>query len=160
MEPDRPLGSVDLSAWPATPRATFTSRTSSTAPSEKSRLLASSARLPAWPEASETLMASDPRRGLPLRPAWQSMRRVRSTSPTTALTPFARLTRREWAARFRNPRGVAVDGAGNVYVADSGNDTIRKIGPNGAVSTLAGLAGNPGSVDAMGSAARFQTPLA
>jgi len=64
------------------------------------------------------------------------------------------------AARFRNPRGVAVDGAGNVYVADSGNDTIRKIGPNGAVSTLAGLAGNPGSVDAMGSAARFQTPLA
>ena len=63
-------------------------------------------------------------------------------------------------ARFKDPRGVAVDGAGNVYVADSGNYTIRKVAPNGAVTTVAGLAGNPGSVDGTGSAARFRGPWA
>ena len=62
------------------------------------------------------------------------------------------------AARFSFPTGVAVDSAGNVYVADYGNDTIRKITPSAVVSTLAGLAGNPGSVDGTGSAARFFQP--
>ncbi len=62
------------------------------------------------------------------------------------------------AARFFNPEGVAVDGAGNVYVADTENDTIRKITPAGVVSTLAGLAGSPGSVNATGSSARFSFP--
>src|SRR5258706_573613 len=37
------------------------------------------------------------------------------------------------AARFYAPQGVAVDGSGNVYVADTGNDTIRKITPSGVV---------------------------
>ena len=45
------------------------------------------------------------------------------------------------AARFNNPFAVAVDDGGNVYVADTGNNTIRKITPNGMVSTLAGLHG-------------------
>ena len=44
-------------------------------------------------------------------------------------------------ARFFFPDGVAVDSAGNVYVADSDNYTIRKITSGGVVSTLAGLAG-------------------
>jgi len=61
-------------------------------------------------------------------------------------------------ARFTFPEGVAVDLSGNVYVADSGNHTIRKIDSSGLVSTLAGLAGNPGSTDGMGSAARFDEP--
>ena len=62
------------------------------------------------------------------------------------------------AARFYSPSGVAVDSAGNVYVADSGNDTIRKITPSGVVSTFAGLAGSGGSVDGTGCAARFFYP--
>lgn len=62
------------------------------------------------------------------------------------------------AARFISPRGVAVDEAGNVYVADSGNNTIRKITPAGAVSTLAGQAGSTGSADGDGAAARFNHP--
>ena len=62
------------------------------------------------------------------------------------------------AARFRYPGGVAVDGAGNVYVADSSNNTIRKVTPAGVVTTLAGLAGNIGSSDGTGSAARFYRP--
>ncbi|MFI5180852.1 MAG: hypothetical protein ACHQPI_05640 [Thermoanaerobaculia bacterium] len=62
------------------------------------------------------------------------------------------------AARFYNPGAVAVDGAGNVYVADTGNSTIRKIAPGGIVTTLAGLARSPGSVDGTGSSARFYDP--
>jgi sugar lactone lactonase YvrE len=63
------------------------------------------------------------------------------------------------AARFKYPMGVAVDGSGNVYVADSGNLVIREITPGGAVSTLAGEAGSYGSADGTGSAARFGDSL-
>jgi sugar lactone lactonase YvrE len=62
------------------------------------------------------------------------------------------------AARFRSPAGVAVDSAGNVYVGDTGNDTVRKITPDGVVTTIAGAAGMPGSADGTGGAARFDGP--
>jgi sugar lactone lactonase YvrE len=62
------------------------------------------------------------------------------------------------AASFYNPSAVAADAAGNVYVADTGNHTIRKITAAGVVTTLAGTAGTVGSVDATGSAASFNTP--
>jgi sugar lactone lactonase YvrE len=61
-------------------------------------------------------------------------------------------------ARFNSPRNVAVDSAGNVYVADEGNRTIRQITSAGAVTTLAGSPGVTGSTDGVGSAARFNTP--
>jgi sugar lactone lactonase YvrE len=62
------------------------------------------------------------------------------------------------AARFRSPGGVAVDGSGNVYVADTGNHTIRKITPAGVVGPLAGMVGVQGQTDGTGSAARFNSP--
>ena len=63
-------------------------------------------------------------------------------------------------ALFRRPTGVAVDRAGNVYVADTGNQVIRRITTNGVVSTLAGSAGQGGSVDGRGALARFSYPEA
>jgi secreted PhoX family phosphatase len=62
------------------------------------------------------------------------------------------------SARLRNPQGLAIDGAGNLYVADTGNQTIRKITPDGVVTTLAGLAGSGGYADGAGSTARFSAP--
>lgn len=61
-------------------------------------------------------------------------------------------------ARFFRPQGVAVDIVGNVFVADSSNHTIRRISPNGVVSTLAGTAGVIGSSDGLGTAASFSFP--
>jgi sugar lactone lactonase YvrE len=62
------------------------------------------------------------------------------------------------AARFNSPAGVAADSSGNVYVADSGNSTIRKIAAGGAVTTLAGTAGSSGSSDGTGAGAQFNAP--
>lgn len=62
------------------------------------------------------------------------------------------------AASFNEPAGVAVDTAGNCYVADFGNDTIRKVTPVGVVTTLAGQVGVTGSADGTGAAATFNGP--
>jgi sugar lactone lactonase YvrE len=65
------------------------------------------------------------------------------------------------AALFNNPRGVAVDTSGFVYVADLNNHKIRLIYPNRTVITLAGggMTGNTlGSSDGVGTAALFRSP--
>ena len=62
------------------------------------------------------------------------------------------------AASFKSPYGLAVDGAGNVYVADSGNSTIRRITPAGVVTTIAGQAGSTGFTNGVGSSALFNMP--
>jgi serine/threonine-protein kinase len=60
-------------------------------------------------------------------------------------------------ATFNQPQAVAVDSSGNVYVADQGNNLIRKISPQGVVTTLAGN-GTAGNTNATGTAASFNGP--
>jgi hypothetical protein len=64
-------------------------------------------------------------------------------------------------AQFNDPYGISVDGLGNLYVADTLNNTIRKVTPAGTnwvVSTLAGVAGSAGSTDGTGTNALFYAP--
>lgn len=61
------------------------------------------------------------------------------------------------AASFNSPRGIVFDGAGNLYVADSGNNLIRKIDASGNVTTIAG-AGAQGSANGQRTAASFNDP--
>jgi len=61
-------------------------------------------------------------------------------------------------ASFFGPIGVATDSKGNIYVADAGNNTIRRITPTGVVTTIAGLAGESGETDGLGKTARFTAP--
>lgn len=60
-------------------------------------------------------------------------------------------------AQFTNPRGVAVDAAGVVYVADTGNHKIKKIWPSGKTVTLAGS--TQGFANGQGTSAQFDTPV-
>lgn len=76
------------------------------------------------------------------------------TPGTTGSGDGARAT-----ATFYNPAAIAVDASGVVYVADSGNHTIRRIDTQGVVSTWAGTPGQCGGVDGVGAAARFCGPL-
>ena len=62
-------------------------------------------------------------------------------------------------ARFNTPMGIAVDHANNIYVADNGSQTIRKILPSGLVVTIAGAPGELGSDDGNSSVARFYSPI-
>jgi len=84
---------------------------------------------------------------------------VRQISPAGMVTTLAGNTTQgntngvDTTAEFSQPTGVAVDAAGNVYVADYGNNVIRKISA-GSVTTLAG-SGSPGSADGTGIAASF-----
>jgi sugar lactone lactonase YvrE len=90
---------------------------------------------------------------------------IRKVTPTGAVTTFAGTAGvigssdgTGTGALFNGPTGVAVDGSGNIYVADTGDNTIRKITAAGVVTTLAGLAGFSGSADGTGTSARFSQP--
>ncbi len=62
------------------------------------------------------------------------------------------------SAEFYQPRGLTLDAAGNLFVADSWNHAIRRITPGGTVSTLAGRSGSPGSTNGSGASAGFTYP--
>jgi sugar lactone lactonase YvrE len=89
--------------------------------------------------------------------------RIRAISPQGEVITLAGTGREGSAdgpanvAEFFSPTGVAVDSAGNVYVADFDNHKVRKITPNGTVTTLAG-SGQPGFSDGLRNGARFNGP--
>ncbi len=61
-------------------------------------------------------------------------------------------------AQFRFPTALACDRAGNIYVADAQNSTIRQVTPDGVVTTFAGAAGVSGAIDGPAADARFSSP--
>ncbi len=90
---------------------------------------------------------------------------IRKITPDGAVSTFAGIVAFPGStdgpgdqAQFKSPYGIAVDSGGYVYVADTLNHTIRKITPDGMVSTLAGQAGSTGNDDGPGSQARFTAP--
>jgi uncharacterized protein (TIGR03437 family) len=90
-------------------------------------------------------------------------RRIRKIAPDGAVTTLAGDGTTNFkdgtgtAAEFKFPTGVAVDAAGNVYVADAYDNRVRKISPAGVVTTLAGD-GHSGFTDAAGTLAEFDSP--
>lgn len=62
------------------------------------------------------------------------------------------------SARINNASGMAIDSTGNTYIADTRNHTIRKVNPDGVVTTYAGTAGKPGYADGPSASAQFSFP--
>jgi sugar lactone lactonase YvrE len=91
-------------------------------------------------------------------------RRIRKVAPDGAVTTVAGSGQTgikdgpAMSAQFLYPTGIAVDGAGVLYVADRGANMIRRITPQGVVSTVAGN-GRPGYTDGMGPVAEFDNPM-
>jgi hypothetical protein len=90
---------------------------------------------------------------------------IRKIAPDGTVTTFAGATGADGAAdgdagsaRFRSPAELAFDRKGNLFVADSLNQTVREIATNGIVSTVSGVAGVYGTDDGVNGAGRFYNP--
>ncbi len=93
------------------------------------------------------------------------IRKIATPTATATVTTFAGVSGTHGSADgtgtsayFYNPRGIAIDSTDNIYLADSTNQTIRKITSGGVVTTLAGYAGTTGVTNGIGSVARFNYP--
>lgn len=64
------------------------------------------------------------------------------------------------SARFGDPVGLARDASGNLFIADSANQVVRRLAPDGTVTTVAGRPGEAGANDGSAATARFDTPSA
>lgn len=90
---------------------------------------------------------------------------IRKITPQGVVTTFAgsgyqgHIDASGVLASFNKPTGIAIDASGNLYIADSGNDLVRKISSAGAVTTIAGT-DSAGYADGAGAAASFFSPLA
>lgn len=94
------------------------------------------------------------------------IRKITTPASTAAVTTFAgtlgttgTTDATGTSALFNTPRGMAIDGSNNIYVADAFNQTVRQITSAGVVTTLAGYAGTTGVVNGTGTAARFNYPF-
>lgn len=93
------------------------------------------------------------------------IRKITSTGVVTTLaggsgtTTAGYLNGTGTAAMFKSPHAVAVDGSGNVYVADQSNHLVRKITSTGVVSTIAGQATTAGYANGQGTEAKFNQPF-
>jgi hypothetical protein len=179
-EPPAPRNSRGRTAWPWMATATCTSPTRTTsgfewiAPNGTTSTLAGNA-MPV------TSTASGPGRSSTCRGAWPSTALATSTSSTVATIaserslPAGNTTTlagngmpgymdgtggASGTAEFYEPQGLAVDGFGNVYVADYGNNRIRVIAPNGTTTTLAGngMAGYMDGTAGASGTAEFNNP--
>lgn len=90
------------------------------------------------------------------------IRRITAAGEVTAFAGLAGISGYDDGAgnqaMFNRPGGLAADRSGNLFVADTGNSTIRRIAPDGTVSTFAGVPGVAGTDNGIGIAALFNQP--
>ena len=111
-----------------------------------------------WPQS----LAIEPKSGF-IFVADTGSNKIRKISPSGLVTTFAgsgaedSLNGQGIKAAFNHPHGIAIDSKGNVFVADTWNNKIRKISPSGWVTNFAGSGFN-GSRDGLGEVASFHDP--